>query len=288
MSGAAAGAEAFIALRPRLRALAYRFLGSVSDAEDVVQAAWLRWEGSDRGTVQDAEGYMLRIVARLCLDELKSARRKRETYIGPWLPDPVVETDPLAGRAAAEDVSVALMLALERLSPLERAAFLLHDVFGAGFEEVAATLGRTPAAVRQLASRAREHVQDARPRFPVSPEEGQRIAGAFREAVASGDAAALGRLLAEDAVLKADGGGAVTAATQPVIGRDRVARFFAGLGRKARVGHDHQPAWINGLPGYVTRFEDGTVQTMALEIEAGLIRAVYVVRNPAKLRGLMG
>lgn len=286
MSGAAAGAEAFIALRPRLRALAYRFLGSVADAEDVIQTAWLRWEGVDRGAVEDAEGYLLRIVARLCLDELKSARRRRETYIGPWLPEPVVETDPLAGRAAAEEVSVALMLALERLSPLERAAFLLHDVFGSDFEEVAATLRRSPAAVRQLAARARTHVQEARPRFPVTPEEGQRIAGAFRAAVETGDAAVFARLLAEDAVLRTDGGGVVTAAINPVVGRDRVARFFAGLARKARMGRDHSPAWINGLPGYVTRFEDGSVQTTALEIEAGLIRAVYVVRNPEKLRSL--
>ena len=177
-------------------------------------------------------------------------------------------------------------MTLERLSPLERAAFLLHDVFGSDFEDVAATLGRSPAAVRQLAARARTHVQEARPRFPVTPEEGQRIAGAFRAAVETGDAAAFGRLLAEDAVLRTDGGGVVTAAINPVVGRDRVARFFAGLARKARMGRDHSPAWINGLPGYVTRFEDGSVQTTALEIEAGLIRAVYVVRNPEKLRSL--
>ena len=282
-----AGAEAFVALRPRLRALAYRFLGSVADAEDVVQATWLRWERADRGPVEDAEGYLLRIVARLCLDELKSARRKRETYVGPWLPEPVVETDPLAEREAAEEVSVALMLALERLSPLERAAFLLHDVFGSGFEEVAATLGRTPAAVRQLAARARDHVREARPRFPVTPEEGQRIAGAFRSAIETGDLAALGHMLAEGAVLRTDGGGVVTAAINPVIGRDRVARFFAGLARKARLGREHSPAWINGLPGYVTRFADGSVQTTAFEIEAGLIRAIYVVRNPEKLRSLL-
>jgi RNA polymerase sigma-70 factor (ECF subfamily) len=287
MSGGAAGEAAFTAARPRLRALAYRFLGSMSDAEDVVQAAWLRWAAADQDGVAEPEAFLRRIVARLCLDELKSARRRRETYVGPWLPEPVVETDPLAGRAAAEEVSMALMLALERLSPLERAAFLLHDVFGGGSEEVAATLGRTPAAVRQLAARARAHVKQARPRFPVTPEEGQRIAAAFRAAAEGGDAAALGRLLAADAVLRADGGGVVTAATKPVHGADRIARFFAGLGRKARLGTAHAPAWINGLPGYVTRFADGSVQTLALEIEAGLVRAVYVVRNPAKLRGLM-
>lgn len=287
MSGAAAGAEAFTAARPRLRALAYRFLGSMADAEDMVQAAWLRWAEADQDAVADAEAYLRRIVARLCLDELKSARRRRETYIGPWLPEPVVETDPSAGQAAAEEVSMALMLALERLSPLERAAFLLHDVFGGKSEEVAATLGRTPAAVRQLAARARAHVQEARPRFPVTPEEGQRIAGAFRSAIETGDAAALGRLLAEDAVLRTDGGGVVSAAINPVFGGERVARFFAGLARKARLGRRHEMAWINGLPGYVTRFENGSVQTTALEIEAGMIRAVYVVRNPEKLRGLL-
>lgn len=287
MSGAQAGAEAFLAARPRLRALAYRFLGSMADAEDVVQAAWLRWAAADQAGVADPGAFLRRIVARLCLDELKAARRRRETYVGPWLPEPVVETDPLAGQAAAEEVSVALMLALERLSPLERAAFLLHDVFGSGFEEVAATLGRTPAAVRQLAARARAHVRDARPRFPVTPEEGRRIAGAFRAAVESGDAAALARLLTEDSVLRTDGGGVVSAALNPVFGADRIARFFAGLARKARLGGAHEPAWINGLPGYVTRFEDGSVQTTALEIEAGLIRAIYVVRNPEKLRGVM-
>jgi RNA polymerase sigma-70 factor (ECF subfamily) len=288
MSGSAAGAEAFVAARPRLRALAYRFLGSMADAEDIVQAAWLRWAEAERERIGDAEAYLRRIVARLCLDELKSARRRRETYVGPWLPEPVVEMDPLAGQAAAEEVSVALMLALERLSPLERAAFLLHEVFGGTSEDVGVTLGRSPAAVRQLAARARAHVRQARPRFPVSPEEGQRIAGAFRAAIETGDAAALRRLLADDAVLRTDGGGVVSAAIKPVVGGDRIARFFAGLARKARLGRRHEMAWINGLPGYVTRFEDGGVQTTALEIEAGAIRAVYVVRNPQKLRGLLG
>jgi len=153
---------------------------------------------------------------------------------------------------------------------------------------VAATLDRSPAAVRQLAARARAHVQQARPRFPVAPEDGRRIAEAFRAAIESGDAAALGRLLADDAVLRTDGGGVVSAAINPVFGADRIARFFAGLARKARLGRQHEMAWINGLPGYVTRFEDGSVQTTALEIEAGAIRAVYVVRNPEKLRRLSG
>jgi RNA polymerase sigma-70 factor (ECF subfamily) len=275
---------AFDGQRRRLTALAYRFLGSVADAEDIVQAAWLRWQAADRQEVAEPGAFLARIVTRLCLDELKSARHRRETYIGPWLPEPVVDSDPLAPREAAEDLSVALMLALERLSPLERAAFLLHDVFGSGFEAVAEALQRSPAACRQLAARARAHVQAARPRFPVPPEEGARIAAAFRAAVDSGDASALARLLAEEAVLRTDGGGVVTAARNPVLGRDRIARFFAGLTRKHRLGGSHEPAWINGLPGYLTRFPDGSLQTTALELDGGLIVAVNIVRNPDKLQ----
>jgi RNA polymerase sigma-70 factor (ECF subfamily) len=282
-----AGAEAaFADARPRLAALAYRFLGSVADAEDVVQAAWLRWRAVEHDSVDKPGAFLARIVTRLCLDELKSSRRQRETYVGPWLPEPLVETDPLAGRAAEEDLSVALMLALERLSPLERAAFLLHDIFGADFEAVATTLDRTPEAVRQLAARARAHVRAARPRFPVPPEEGARIAAAFYGAVAGGDAGALGALLAEGVVLRSDGGGVVRAALNPVVGRDRVARFFAGLARKGVGTASHEAAWINGLPGYVARLTDGTLQTTALEIEAGLVQAIYIVRNPEKLRRL--
>lgn len=288
-SAASQAAEAaFTAARPRLAALAYRFLGSLADADDIVQAAWLRWRAVEHGDVDNPAAFLARIVTRLCLDELKSARRQRETYVGPWLPEPLVETDPLAGRAAAEDLSVALMLALERLSPLERAAYLLHDIFGADFAAVATTLQRTPEAVRQLATRARDHVRAARPRFPVPPEQGARIAAAFYGAVADGDAGALGALLAEDAVLRSDGGGLVRAALNPVFGRDRVARFFAGLARRGHVPVSHEPAWINGLPGYVSRDAEGKPQTTALEIEAGLVRAVYIVRNPEKLRRLGG
>ncbi len=282
----AAAEAAFTVARPRLAALAYRFLGSVADADDIVQAAWLRWRAVKHDSVDNPGAFLARIVTRLCLDELKSARRQRETYVGPWLPEPLVETDPLAGRAAEEDLSVALMLALERLSPLERAAYLLHDIFGADYAVVATTLQRTPEAVRQLATRARDHVRAARPRFPVPPEEGARIAAAFYVAVAGGDAGALGALLAEDAVLRTDGGGLVRAALNPVLGRDKVARFFAGLTRKGAGPASHQPAWINGLPGYISRLADGSLQTTALEIEAGLVRAVYVVRNPEKLRRL--
>jgi RNA polymerase sigma-70 factor, ECF subfamily len=178
----------FDAWRPRLSRIAYRMLGSVADAEDVVQEAWLRWRQVDRSEVREPEAFLRRVVTRLALDQLKSARRRRETYIGPWLPEPVFEEE-----APAEDVTLPLLLALERLSPLERAAFLLHDVFGVGFDEIAATLGRDPAACRQLASRARANVRAERPRFPVAEDRGLQIAAAFFDASRSGD---MGRLQA--------------------------------------------------------------------------------------------
>ena len=181
--------------------VAYRMLGSVADAEDIVQEAFIRWMGADRSEVREPEAFLRRTVTRLCLDQLKSARRQRETYIGPWLPDPVVEEDE------EEDVTLPLMLALERLSPLERAAFLLHDVFGLGFEEVAATIQRDPAACRQLAARARTHVREARPRFQVDKQRGLELAEAFFAASRSGDMKALGAMLAADVSVHADGGG---------------------------------------------------------------------------------
>ncbi len=277
-------AAVFAPLRPKLIRIAYRMLGSVADAEDVVQNAFLRWLGTDRALVEEPEAYLRRVVMRLCLDELKSARRKRETYIGPWLPDPLVESE----ESEIEDVTLPLMLALERLSPLERAAFLLHDVFGTSFEEIAETIGRDPAACRQLASRARAHVRAERPRYPLSKERGQEIASAFFAASREGDTQKLSALLAEDVTVYADGGGKKPAATEPIIGRDDVVRFFAQLGaifarwpsRLVRYGT------INGLPGFVTVEQGDTLQTTALEIENGRIVAVYVTRNPDKLRHL--
>lgn len=279
-------AARFEPLRRRLIGLAYRMLGSRAEAEDVVQDAYLRWHGTDRDAIEDAGAFLKRVVTRLCLDRLKAARTRRETYVGPWLPEPVLAEDVLidAGPSGiAHDVGVALMLALERLSPLERAAFLLHDVFELGFDEVSRILDRDPAACRQLAVRARDHVAAARPRFTVSESEGRRIADAFLAASRGGDLAALQAMLAADAVLHTDGGGKRPAALNRVFGGDKIARFFAGLARKNRPPTAVRPAIINGQPGFVTVEADGVPQTTALEIGPGGITAIYIVRNPDKL-----
>jgi RNA polymerase sigma-70 factor (ECF subfamily) len=279
----------FQAERRRLTGLAYRMLGSLAEAEDALQDAWLRWQAVEDGRVENPAGFLTRVVTRLCLDRLKAAKARRETYVGPWLPEPVVEDYPAesTGELAA-DLSVALLLALERLSPLERAAFLLHDVFDLDYPEVARALERSEAACRQLAARARANVQKERPRFPLPPGRGEAIAAAFQAALRSGDAAALTALLAKDAVLVADGGGLRRAALNPILGAEKIARFFAGL--KAKGAFDAVvaawPARINGLPGLVSREQDGTLQTMAFESDGERIVAIYVVRNPEKLRGV--
>lgn len=272
----------FAPLRPRLMRVAYRMLGSVADAEDVLQEAFIRWIGTDRGEVREPEAFLRRTVTRLCLDHLKSARRQREVYVGPWLPEPVVEDE------LEEDITLPLLLALERLSPLERAAFLLHDVFGVSFDEVAATLGRDPAACRQLAKRARAHVQEARPRFKIERTRRLELAQAFFAASRSGDTGALGAMLAADVSLYADGGGKRPAITKPLAGCDRVRRFFGSLARfyARQPSRLMRTAFVNGLPGFVTREADGELQATALDIDDERIVTIYVVRNPDKLRHL--
>jgi RNA polymerase sigma-70 factor, ECF subfamily len=267
------------ALRPRLVRVAYRMLGSVADAEDVVQEAFIRWMKVDRMEVREPEAFLRSTVTRLCLDQLKSARRRRETYVGPWLPDPVVEEE------AQDDITLPLMLALERLSPLERVAFLLHDVFGVAFEEIAATIGRDPVACRQLAARARQHVREARPRFEVERERGIEIAEAFYAASRSGDMTTLSALLADDVSLHADGGGKRLAWEASIVGFAEVMKAFETLAALFR-SQLLKTSLINGLPGFVTREADGELQTTALQLEGGKVAAIYVVRNPDKLRHL--
>ncbi|MGU3469246.1 sigma-70 family RNA polymerase sigma factor [Methylobacterium sp. C33D] len=282
------GTAAFEALRPRLLRIAYRMLGSRSEAEDIVQDAWLRWVAADRSAVAAPDRFLARVVTRLCLDQIKSARARRESYVGPWLPEPLVQplVEPGADGVDEDDLTLTLMLALERLSPLERAAFLLHDVFGLPLGDVAETLGRAAPAVRQLAARARRNVRAARPRYPVTRDEGERVARAFFEASASGDVARLRVLLADRVTLSSDGGGKVLAFVNPIRGLERLLRLYAGVrrkwgdGRPALVGF----AWIDGLPGYVSRERGGVLQTTALAIENGRIDAIYITRNPDKLR----
>ncbi len=276
-------AVTFDPLRPKLVRVAYRMLGSVADAEDVVQDAFIRWMDTDRAQVREPEAFLRRTVTRLCLDQLKSAKHQRETYIGPWLPEPVVEE-----QEEEDDVTLPLLLALERLSPLERAAFLLHDVFGQSFDEVAATIERDAAACRQLAARARIHVREARPRFKVEKERGMELAQAFFTASRNGDMTALRTMLSADVSVHADGGGKRPAFSKPVLGLESVFKLHEGLA-KHFAGHPSelvQVGLINGLPGFVTREADGELQTTALEIADGQIAAIYIVRNPDKLKHL--
>jgi RNA polymerase sigma-70 factor (ECF subfamily) len=274
--------------RRRLLGLAYRMLGSRSDAEDVVQDAYLRFAGAQ--DVHNAEAFLVTVVTRLCLDRLKSAKAQREVYVGPWLPEPVFDAEGLSADAAtelADDLSFALLLALDRLSPLERAAFLLHDVFDTPFSEIAAMLDRTEASCRQLASRARRTVRDNRPAPAKAPDNHGRLLQAFAEAVASGNVARLAELLRTDAVALTDGGGRKTAARNPIIGADKIARFFIGIAAK-NAGHDMriEPAMINGAFGALLYLDGELDNTMSMAIDGEKIAAIYIVRNPDKLRHL--
>jgi RNA polymerase sigma-70 factor (ECF subfamily) len=271
--------------RPRLRRLAYRMLGSVSEAEDAVQDAWLRWDRACEGA-GNPQAWLVQTTTRLCLDRLKAARARRERYVGPWLPEPLIEEAAEDPVERAEDVSVAFLLALERLSPLERAVFLLHDVFDQDYAAVAATLGKGEAAVRQLASRARGHVRDARPRFIVPEEKVVRLAAAFVQASSGNDFDALSRLLAEDAILISDGGGQRPAALRPMIGRDDVMLLLRGLASRRRLplAGQGRPARINGLPGVILSEPDGpTIIAFEPDATGDHISAVYIMRNPEKL-----
>jgi RNA polymerase sigma-70 factor (ECF subfamily) len=290
-------AASFEPYRRRLLGLAYRMLGSMADAEDAVQETYLRWHATDRNHVSDPKAFLMTTTTRICLDVLRSARARREEYVGPWLPEPVLDTAALAPdrrSEMAEDLSIALLLTLDRLSPLERAAFLLHDVFDFSFREVARTLERSEAACRQLAARARAHVRDVRPRGTSEPPRAGEVdakhaelMSAFVAATQSGDLNALTQLLASDVRVVTDGGGKVAASLNVLEDADRAARFLIGATHKGwREDYTWRLATINGLPGVIVDGPEGPVQTAAFEIDGGVIRALYVVRNPDKLRHL--
>jgi RNA polymerase sigma-70 factor (ECF subfamily) len=306
-------AESFEPYRRRLMGLAYRMLGSMADAEDAVQEAYLRWHAADRSKVSEPKAFLMTTTTRICLDMLTSARARREEYVGAWLPEPVIDTSALAADSStvlAEDLSIALLLTLDRLSPLERAAFLLHDVFDFSFTEVGTTLERSEAACRKLASRARAQVRALRPRgVTLAPPDAAsnetapparssglnpkhvQLMSAFATATQSGDLNALTKLLASDVRIITDGGGKVPSSTEVVEGADRAAQFLVNAARKRpgswwREDFRVRFTTINDLPGVVVEAPEGAVQTAAFEIEDGLVRALYVVRNPDKLRHL--
>ncbi|WP_119299756.1 RNA polymerase sigma factor SigJ [Dongia deserti] len=286
-------AASFEPHRAYLRGLAYRMLSSMAEAEDAVQDAYIRWHRigvKARSAIENPRAWLSKATTRLCLDRLKSARAQRESYVGPWLPEPVIEPEAADDPAElAQDLSVAFLLLLERLSPLERAAFLLHDVFEMSFQQVAEVLRRDEAACRQLATRARKHIEAGRPRFDANAEDQARIAAAFLAAAGSGDAGQLAQLLAKDAILISDGGGKVKAALNPILGSDNVIAFLLGVQKKVPFpeGTEYRPSVINGLPGFLIVLPDGKiVQTLSFEIEDAVIHRIYAVRNPDKLKTL--
>ncbi|MUN40636.1 MULTISPECIES: RNA polymerase sigma factor SigJ [Actinomadura] len=287
-------AREFQALRGRLLGVAYGLLGSVDEAEDVVQESWLRLRSADRARIEDLTGWLIVTTARLARDVLRSARYRREEYVGPWLPEPLVtggrpRPDPAGGGDPAdrvtldESLSMALLVVLESLTPAERTAFVLHDVFGIGFPEIGEVVGRGPAACRQLAVRARRRIEARAPRFEAPPDEQRRVLAAFAAACRTGDVQALLALLDPDVVVRSDGGGRVAAARRPVHGADRVARYLLGVARWYAGDGGITHATVNGRPGLLWA-RDGHLQgVMSLTLDGGRIVSVDFVRNPDKL-----
>lgn len=279
-------AAEFEQLRPYLRRVAYGVLGSLVEADDVVQDGWLRLQRVDRAQIEDLRAYLAQVVARRALDVLGSARVRRETYVGPWLPEPLVDDRTPEDRATLdESVSMALLLVLEKLSPAERTAFVLHDVFGYSFPEVARTVGRSEAAVRQLASRARRHVQRDDARFEPSQREHQAVFTAFTAALDGGGVEALVAILDPDVVMLSDGGGIVHASRKPLLGADRVSRALAASWENNP--HRHRLVSVNGRAGIVSQdVLRGTITVLSVSVRGGRVTHIHIVRNPEKLQGL--
>ncbi|MBZ4321185.1 RNA polymerase sigma-70 factor [Streptomyces huiliensis] len=275
--------ETFLAHRNLLFTVAYELLGSAADAEDVLQETWLRWADVDLATVRERRAYLVRITTRQALSRLRTLRRRRESYVGPWLPEPLLTAPDVADDVElAESVSMAMLLVMETLAPTERAVFVLREVFDLAYDEIAAAVGKRPDAVRQIAHRARAHVSARRPRGAVSPGETHGVLAAFRRAVETGDVSGLLGVLAPDVVLLTDGGGVVRAATAPVAGAGTVAAVLGRIPAAAEL----RPVRVNGFPALVVLL-DGTIDTvLAVRIDDGLVTGLYAVRNPDKLSRL--
>lgn len=277
--------ESFEEHRPLLFTVAYEILGSVADAEDVLQESWLRWDGADRSDVRDPRAYLVRVVTRQALNRLRTVKRQRETYVGPWLPEPLATTHDVAEDAElADSVSLAMLVVLETLGPLERAVFVLREVFGFEYDEIAEATGRSSDAVRQTASRARRHVEARRPRVP-EPPDARLVAERFLSAAATGDVKALLEVMSPEVVLVSDGGGVMKAALRPITGADKVGRFLAAVVPK---GAEVDMRWTvaNGQPS-VLLYVDGELDSWgSLSVADGRVREIYLVRNPEKLRHL--
>ena len=275
-------AHGFEPHRRRLQALAYRMLGETAAAEDAVQDAYLRWHDADRAGIGNPQAWLVAVCTRLCVDRLRTLKRQREAYVGPWLPEPVA-ADPDDAVELAESLSLAFLLALERLTPSERAALLMHDVFEADYAEVARALGRGEEACRQLVSRARRRVAEGKPRFAARREDAERLARRFSDAVAAGDREALMALFAPEATLVADGGGKVIAALNTIAGADRIARFLVGVRRKQPRGLRIEATRVNGMPGFLAWAGERPYSATALDVREGRIVRVFAIRNPDKL-----
>jgi RNA polymerase sigma-70 factor (ECF subfamily) len=289
-----ADSEAIHAHRPVLQAIAYRMLGSMAEAEDAVQETFLRWHRQDQAQqlseIREPKAWLITTLTRHCIDRLRAAKAQRESYVGMWLPEPVVEepaVEPVDRLELAETLSMALLMMLERLSPDERAAFLLHEVFETDYPDVARILGKTEAACRQLVHRAKERVKAGKPRFTPSRAEQEKVMEGFKRAVASGDVAGLAALFSTDATLYSDGGGKAAATLNPIFGAEKIARFFIGVRDKQPEGARIEPRIVNGSLGYVVTVGDTVLQASHFEFDGDRITAVHIVRNPDKLKHLM-
>jgi RNA polymerase sigma-70 factor (ECF subfamily) len=282
--------EIFARHRARVFGVAYRLTGTVSDADDVVQDTWLRWSGAELGDIRSPEAWLTTTAGRLGLDHLRRLKARRETYVGPWLPEPLIEavgedTAPTAQERLelADDVSMALLHMLERLAPEERAAFLLHEAFDYDYGELAGLLGKSEAACRQIVSRARRRVTEARPRFVPDAGEHQRLASAFSQALANENPAALIACMKPDAILYSDGGGKAAAALNPIYSAEHISRFFTGIARKFALPLDPKPVRVNGQPGFALVQDDKLHSIICTDIVDGAIATIYIMRNPDKL-----